>query len=68
MKSRYLNALPNDLKQGKTRYERATNYFNSAINYAKDNNIEMNWKFVSMPDVHHSSKEVVPFAIKIING
>ncbi len=68
VKSKYLNALPNDLKQGKTRYERAINYFNSAINYAKDNNIETNWKFISMPNVHHSSKEVVPFAIKMINS
>lgn len=68
VKSKYLNALPNDLKQGKTRYERATNYFNSAINYAKDNHIETNWKFISMPNVQHKSKEVVPFAVKIING
>ncbi len=68
VKTEYLNTLPNDLKQGKTRYERATKYFNSAINYAKDNNIKINWKFISMPNVHHNSKEVVPFAIKIINS
>lgn len=67
VKTKYLNSLPMDIEEGKTRYERATNYFNSAINYAKENNIKTNWKFISMPNVHHNSKEVVPFAIEIIN-
>lgn len=68
IKTKYLNSLPMDLEEGKTRYERAINYFNSAINYAKENNIKANWKFISMPDVHHNSKEVIPFAIEIINN
>lgn len=67
VKTKYLNSLPMDIEEGKTRYERATNYFNSAINYAKENNIKTNWKFISMPNVRHNSKEVVPFAIEIIN-
>lgn len=62
-----LNSMPKDIEEGKTRYERANNYFNSAVKYAKENNIHFNWKFVSMPNVHHISKEVVPFAVKIIN-
>lgn len=57
-----------DIEEGKNRYERATNYFYSAINYAKVNNIKTNWKFVSMPGVHHKSKEVVPFTIEFINN
>lgn len=68
VKTDLLNSLPMDLEQGKTRYERATNYFNSAMNYAKKYNLETNWKFVSMPDVNHNSKNVIPFAIEIINN
>lgn len=68
LKTSLLNSLPLDLEQGKNRYDRALNYFNSAIKYAEKNNININWKFVSMPNVHHSSKEVIPFAIEIINA
>ncbi len=66
--TKFINSLPMDIKEGENRYERATNYFNSAINYAKVNNIKTNWKFVSMPGVHHKSKEVVPFTIEFINN
>lgn len=68
IKSKYLNSLPMDMEEGKTRYERAINYFDSVINYAKKHNIKTNWKFVSMPNVHHKSKEVLPYAINIINN
>ncbi len=68
LKTSLLNSLPLDLEQGENRYDRALNYFNSAIKYAEKNNININWKFVSMPNVHHSSKEVIPFAIEIINA
>ena len=34
--------------------------------YAEKHNIKMNWKFISMPDVHHNPIEVIPFAVKII--
>lgn len=68
IKTDLLNSLPLDIEEGKTRYERATNYFNSAMNYAKKYNLETNWKFVSMPGVDHNSKEVVPFAVEIINN
>ena len=66
IKSDYLNSLPMDMEEGKTRYERAVNYFRSASYYAEKHNIKMNWKFISMPDVHHNPIEVIPIAVKII--
>lgn len=65
--TKLLNNLPLDIQEGINRYERARNYFISAKNTAEKNKINFNWNFVSMPNVTHNSKEVIPFAINIIN-
>ena len=66
--SSLLNMLPEDKKQGINRYERAQNFFQVAKDYAKQNSIKFNWKFISMPNVGHYSKDVIPFTINIINN
>lgn len=66
VKTAMLNSLPMDLEEGRTRYERAKNYFDSAIKYAKENKIHTKWQFISMPGVEHASKQVVPFAKELI--
>lgn len=65
--TKLLNNLPSDIQEGINRYERAKNYFISAKNTAEKHKINFNWNFVSMPNVPHNSKEVIPFAINIIN-
>lgn len=67
IKTKFLNNLPADMEEGINRYERAKNYFSSAEDMAKKNKINFNWKFISMPNVPHNSKKVVPFATSIIN-
>ena len=67
VKTKYLNNLPMDMEEGKTRYERAINYFNSARKYAQNNSIKMNWTFVSMPNVGHDNRQVLPYAVEVIN-
>lgn len=67
IKTKFLNNLPADMEEGTNRYERAKNYFRSAEDMAKKNKINLNWKFISMPKVPHNSKEVIPFAMNIIN-
>ena len=65
--SNMLNLLPEDKEEGKNRYERAKNFYNSAKEFANDNGIEFNWEFISMPNVGHHSKDVIPTAVNIIN-
>ena len=67
IKTHFLNNLPMDKEEGLTRYERATNYYNSAKQYAKKYDLNFNFKFVSMPNVNHDSNKVIPFTIDIIN-
>ena len=65
--SNMLNLLPEDNAEGKNRYERAKNFYNSAKEFANNNSIEFNWEFISMPNVGHHSKDVIPIAVNIIN-
>lgn len=65
--SNMLNLLPEDKEEGKNRYERAKNFYNSAKEFANDNGVNFNWKFISMPNVGHHSKDVIPIAVNIIN-
>ena len=65
--SNMLNLLPEDNAEGKNRYERAKNFYNSAKEFANNNSIEFNWEFISMPNVGHHSKDVIPSAVNIIN-
>lgn len=62
-----LNLLPEDNAEGKDRYERAKNFYNSAKEFANNNGVNFNWKFISMPNVGHHSKDVIPIAVNIIN-
>ena len=62
-----LNLLPEDNAEGKDRYERAKNFYNSAKEFANDNGVNFNWEFISMPNVGHHSKDVIPIAVNIIN-
>ena len=66
--SNMLNLLPEDNTEGKNRYERAKNFYNSAKEFANNNGIKFDWKFISMPNVGHYSKDVIPFAMDIINS
>lgn len=66
--TKLLNSLPKDIEEGMNRYDRALNYFASAKKYAEKYNIKFNWNFISMPKGHHNFKEVIPFAIKVINN
>ena len=65
--SNMLNLLPEDNAEGKDRYERAKNFYNSAKEFANDNGVNFNWEFISMPNVGHHSKDVIPIAVNIIN-
>ena len=52
--------------QGKHRYERAINFFNSSRKYSQENNIKFNWEILVMDGVSHNSKQTIPFVLDII--
>ena len=65
--TKYLNCLPMDIEEGKTRIERGLNYYNSAKKYAEKYNLEFNWNLKVMPNVAHNSQKVIPYVDEIIN-
>lgn len=67
IQTKLLNSLPMDIEEGKNRLERALNFFESAKKYAKNKDINFNWKLIKMPNVEHDNAQVIPFAVNIIN-
>jgi hypothetical protein len=53
-------------EQGLHRYERAMNFFENSGKYARQNNVNFNWKLTVMQGVGHNSSRTIPYVLDII--
>ena len=52
--------------QGKTRYDRAFNFYENSKNYARQNNVDFNWELIVMRGAGHGGGPTVPYTLDIL--
>ena len=55
-------------EQGKHRYERAINFFNTSKAYSESNGAAFSWRLVVMDGVGHNSRRTLPYVLDIVTG
>jgi len=55
-------------EQGKHRYERAINFFNTSKAYSESHGGAFAWRLVVMDGVGHNSRRTLPYVLDIISG
>ena len=64
--SKSLNMSPGAIKQGKNRFVRGNNYFNSLIDISSNNSIPFRWNFEVVPDTGHDFRKMSDAALEIL--